>query len=318
MNGNSQGSSRIPEGKERVHQVPDARGQSTSTPTWGYPFGDWVARNHTPVFRYGVAMISVLAAFVIDEGDLLAGDIRIYLVFYPFIAIAALHGGAGPGLLATALAALSLSIFWFPPFGNVAIAAHADRTSMLVFIVGNLFLVAICSHLRGTIRQEKETQALLRVICDTAPEAIFAKDREGRYIMANPAQLRICGKPLDAVLGKGDEMVFPDPETNRSLKENDQRVIQSGVAEVFEESVETPFGRRVFLTTKAPYLDIQGRVVGVLGVTRDITERKQFEQDLMKAKEVAEAASRSKDRFLAILSHELRTPLTPALMTVCA
>jgi len=164
----------------------------------------------------------------------------------------------------------------------------------------------------------RQKEAFLRMICETTPDPIFAKDRESRMLMANPATLRAFGKPLEEVLGRTDAELYVDPETVRSVIENDRRVIASGVAEVFEETIETPYGKRIFLSTKAPFRDAEGRIIGTIGVARDITERKAAEEALQQAKENAEAANQAKDRFLAILSHELRTPLTPALMTVSA
>ncbi len=313
MNENPQENSRKHEERDRPHHDTDTLRRSNPEPVW---VRLWMERKHSALLRYGIAIFSVVSALLIDWEDFLSGNYRIYLVFYPFIAIAALMGGEGPGLLSTALSCSSIAIFWFEPVGHIAIAARADRISLLTFIIGNLFLVAICGRLRHAIRKVTETQGLLRVICETTPDQIFVKDRDGRYLMANPAALQASGKSLEEVLGKSDVSVFSDTETSRLFMENDQRVIQSGAAQVFEEPIQTAYGRRVFIATKAPYRDGHGRTIGIIGVTRDITERKQAEEDLMKAKEVAEAANRAKDRFLAILSHELRTPLTPALMTV--
>lgn len=84
----------------------------------------------------------------------------------------------------------------------------------------------------------------------------------------------------------------------------------------FEDRLTVAGSNRTFLTTKVPYRDHDGRVAGVIGIPRDITERKRAEEELRAAKEVAELADRAKSRFLAVLSHELRTPLTPVLATV--
>jgi len=126
----------------------------------------------------------------------------------------------------------------------------------------------------------RQSEALLRMLCETTPDPIFAKDRESRLLMANPATLRAFGKSSQEVLGKRDDELYTDFETPRATLANDRRVIESGIAEVFEETIETPYGRRVFLSTKAPSVDADGRITGIIGVARDITERKAAEEAL--------------------------------------
>ena len=83
--------------------------------------------------------------------------------------------------------------------------------------------------------------------------------------------------------------------------------------------VERPDGtRRHVLPYPDPIFDAAGEIVGAVNMLVDITDRKQIEVQLREAKEGAERANQSKDRFLAVLSHELRTPLTPVLMAVAA
>jgi PAS domain S-box-containing protein len=163
----------------------------------------------------------------------------------------------------------------------------------------------------------RQKNAILDVINESAPTPIFVKDRQGRIIYANPATLEVFGKSATEVIGCRDCDLYPNPESAARVMENDRRIMESGQMEVVEES---PDGMRTFLGMKVPYRNEAGEVIGLIGISNDITERVQLERDRERilqqeqaARETAENANRIKDEFLAVLSHELRSPLNPIL-----
>jgi PAS domain S-box-containing protein len=126
----------------------------------------------------------------------------------------------------------------------------------------------------------RESEALRRAVTENSPDAIYVKDCESRWLMGNPEVLRIVGKTAEQALGKTDLELYADPAIGRAILENDRRILASGQAATFEESADTPEGRRTFLSTKAPLRDAQGNITGIIGISRDITERKRVEEEL--------------------------------------
>ena len=137
-----------------------------------------------------------------------------------------------------------------------------------------------------TARHHGETalraqEALLRSITDHAEDIIAVKDREGRYLFMNPAGCRATGCSPEQFLGRTDLEFHPDREQARRFMADDRRIMASGRREMIEEQFTAHSGERcVLLTTKLPRRDAQGRVVGVIVVCRDITERQRAEAAL--------------------------------------
>jgi PAS domain S-box-containing protein len=134
---------------------------------------------------------------------------------------------------------------------------------------------------RRAEQERRHAGALLRAIGEATPDLLYAKDRESRMLYANPALLEVVGKTAEEVLGRSDAEWHDDPAEAAAILAVDRRVMGDGDGrpEVAEEPFTTPGGpTRVFLSTKAPLRDAAGAVVGVVGVSRDITARKRAEQ----------------------------------------
>ena len=120
--------------------------------------------------------------------------------------------------------------------------------------------------------------ALLAGVINAAPQSIYAKDRAGRMVIANQPLLDLVGKPWAEVEGRSDREFLPDPSQATVVAANDERVMTGGTTQEVEETVRDARGQLlVYLSTKAPMRDQDGDVVGLVGVSVDITERKRIE-----------------------------------------
>jgi PAS domain S-box-containing protein len=142
--------------------------------------------------------------------------------------------------------------------------------------------------------EEKLSQSLnlLRGITEGTTDAVFAKDREGRYLMINTAGARLMGKTPEEMIGLDDTQFFSE-ETRTKIIERDRAIIRTGGARMDEDVTTTLAGlSRVHLTTKGALHDSAGAIIGLFGVSRDITERKLAEEELQQVNEQLRDLSR--------------------------
>jgi nitrogen fixation negative regulator NifL len=122
-----------------------------------------------------------------------------------------------------------------------------------------------------------ESRALLEAIVNATPDSIFAKDPQGRYLLLNAAVERFTGKSQAATLGQDDTFLFPPAEA-AAIMEADRKMMDAEGPTTFEQDLTDADGTgRTLLTTKGPLFDASGALIGLFGVTRDITERKRSE-----------------------------------------
>ena len=170
----------------------------------------------------------------------------------------------------------------------LSIAQEQFVWSVLIVLVsfaaagGRLFVVQ--HQLLVSTRDLERNLALLRGITEGTTDAIFVKDLQGRYLMMNSAGARILGRTVKEIIGKDDEELF-SPETGREIMARDRQVLQSGDVQTYEEPGTAAGLSRLYLATKGPYRDANGEVIGLLGICRDITDRKRTEEQIRQSQQ---------------------------------
>ncbi|MCW8107748.1 PAS domain-containing protein [Alteromonas ponticola] len=122
---------------------------------------------------------------------------------------------------------------------------------------------------------------LLRMFTDAVPGVVYAKDRAGRFMVANRGVAELLGLPPEEFLGRTDEDVLADSVQSAAIMATDRRIMDSGVGEQVEEEVMLSDGTpAIWLSNKAPWRDEDGNILGLIGSSVDITDRKRMENAL--------------------------------------
>jgi two-component system cell cycle sensor histidine kinase/response regulator CckA len=147
---------------------------------------------------------------------------------------------------------------------------------------GRIFVVQ--NQLLHSSRESLKNLSLLQAITEGTTDTVFVKDLQGRYLMINSAGAHLMGRGPAEVIGKDDSELFT-PETGRQIMEHDRSIIQSGKTHTGEEFGVSAGIARTYLSTKGPHRDANGNVVGLLGISRDITDRKRAEEEIRQSQE---------------------------------
>ncbi|MDI6748387.1 MAG: PAS domain S-box protein [Rhodocyclaceae bacterium] len=219
------------------------------------------------------------------------GDRPLLILFVLPIVLSSLVGGLGPGLVSTLVAAVAAA--WFlPPADGFDIASVHDVFQWAFLIASGVLVSGLAELLhrgqrqaeaaRGALAEQMQALQLLDAIVESSSDAIFAKDLDDRFLVFSAGSARLTGKRPEEVLGRDEMAVFP-PEIAQQLIADNRRVMAENRVIAFEDALITPEGNRTYLTTKGPLRDPAGNVIGMFGIARDISARKQAENALQRA-----------------------------------
>ena len=163
-------------------------------------------------------------------------------------------------------------------------------------------LEATNRELEREVTERKRTEemlhknySILRAVTEGTTEAIFVKDLQGRYLMINSVGARFLGKSVEEVIGRDDTELF-SPDTARQIMEGDRRVIARGETQTYEDIGTAAGVTRTYLSTKGVFRDQEGKIIGLIGIARDITERKRADDAL---RQLAAIVTSSEDAIIS-------------------
>ncbi len=154
-------------------------------------------------------------------------------------------------------------------------------------------------------------ERMLNAIIENMPDQIYIKDRESRFILCNSPVAANCGaETTEEIIGKTDFDFFPHHLAEQYFKD-EQLIMNSGIPLINHEEItgnKTSPDVRWNLTTKVPVMNSNGQVAGIIGINRDITERKNSEREIEQKNAELIKLNDEKDKFFSIIAHDLRSP----------
>lgn len=117
----------------------------------------------------------------------------------------------------------------------------------------------------------KKSHALLNSVINGTSDSIFVKDINGNYLLINEAMLRILGRQSQDLLGKNDFHIYP-PDIAQGIQTYDQDLFEEGLSHTYEQYLPIQGSMRILLTSKTPYRGSDGTILGLVGISRDVTD----------------------------------------------
>ena len=194
---------------------------------------------------------------------------------------------------------------------------YMDKLSSLAIIEDITARKQMEESLQNSLSESQRAQEALelqrntlRTMIDSMPDFVFGKNLDFEYTLLNQSAARYLNVDRDEVIGKTDVhgLNFP-AEIAEIMVEQDKRIFGGEEKFIDEHWIPSYDGSlRYYETTKAPIIQ-NGKIIGLVGTSRDITEKTRMEKALQEETLKAQQASEAKSNFLSVMSHEMRTPL---------
>lgn len=241
------------------------------------PAGRYLTVNPAMAGIYGYASPEAMVQEVTDIGRQIYADPEDRRKLQ-----ALLHAQGGLGVFECQMRRRDGSLIWI----RQSARALRDASGQVICFEGS---VEDITERREAEEELRRQHALVTAVVEGTSDAVFAKDLAGRYLIINAAGARALGRPAAEILGHTDAEFVPEA-TARRFREADAVVVASGQAQTQEETGMMAGVRRAWHAAKSPLRDAEGRIIGVIGVSRDITEQKQAEAERARLWSVLEAS----------------------------
>ena len=271
----------------------------------------WDRTNRPVWLRCTVGVLAAVLAAAIRLQFLEILEFRVtFLTFYPAVAVAALYGGLGTGLLATVVSAALANYFWMEPVGQFGITNSADLISMVVFLASGTLISSLAeatyraqarankaeTQLKITAERKKAIAALqeseerYRVTLSSIGDAVVATDASGLVTFLNPIAAQMTGWESGAASHQPIQNIFRviNEQTRQPAQNVVERVLREGniVNLANHTALISRDGREIPIEdSAAPIKDSSGNLVGVVLVFHDVTQKRRTQESLKQSEE---------------------------------